>query len=104
MSETVTVTVSHGLGKAEARRRLEDGLARSGGQLGPMIAVEAPAWDGDTVRFRMRVLGQAAETSIDVLEDTLRIEVSLPWLLARAVSRLLPAVRDGATRLLEKKP
>lgn len=103
MNEPVTVTVSHRLGRAEAVRRLEEGLARSQGHLGPMIRIEDPQWEGDRLRFRMSALGQSASANIDVLDDLLRIEVALPWLLARAAKHLLPAMRDEATKLLEKK-
>lgn len=103
MSDIVTVTVSHQLGKDEAVRRLKDGIARTNGQLGGMIVIDQAIWEGDTLRFRMRALGQAAAASIEVLDDTLRIEVSLPWLLAKAAKRLIPALRKQATLLLEKK-
>jgi hypothetical protein len=103
MSERVTVLVSHRLGKAEAGRRLRDGFARTKGQLGELIAIEQEMWEGDTLRFTMRALGQTASGTIDVLDDALRIEVSLPWLLAKAANRLLPVMRKSATLLLEKK-
>jgi hypothetical protein len=51
----------------------------------------------------MRALDQTAAASIEVLEDALRIEVSLPWLLAKAAKRLLPMLGKEATLLLEKK-
>jgi putative polyhydroxyalkanoic acid system protein len=103
VSDTVTVIVGHHLGKVEAVRRLKEGFARSNGHLGPMIAVEQETWEGDTLRFRMRALGQTAAASIEVLDDVLRIEVSLPWLLAKLAKRLLPILRKEATLLLEKK-
>jgi hypothetical protein len=103
MSDTVTVTIGHCLGKFEAVRRLKDGLARTNGHLGTVIAVEQETWQGDTLRFRMHALGQTAATSIEVLEDTLRIEVSLPWLLAKAAKLLLPILGKEATLLLEKR-
>lgn len=103
MSDTVNVVIGHRLGKVEAVRRLEEGLARTRGRLGAMIAIEQEAWQGDTLRFRMRALGQTAAGTIEVLEDALRIEVSLPWLLAKAAKRLLPILRKEATLLLEKK-
>jgi len=103
VNDKVTVTVSHRLGKAEAGRRLKEGLARTNGQLGGMIAIDQETWQGDVLRFRMRAFGQAASASIEVLEDALRIEVSLPWLLAKAAERLLPILRKETTRLLEKK-
>ena len=103
MSETVTVIISHRLGKVEAARRLKEGFARTNGHLGGMIAMEQETWQGDTLRFRMRALGQTASASIEVLEDALRIEVSLPGLLAKAANGILPRLRKEATRLLEKK-
>ena len=103
MSDTVTVIIAHRLGKAEAVRRLKEGFARTNGHLGAMIAMEQETWEGDTVRFHMRALGQAAAASIEVLEDALRIEVSLPWLLAKAAKKLLPILRKETTLMLEKK-
>ena len=103
MSDTVTVIVGHHLGKAEALRRVREGFARTSGQLGPMIAIERETWEGDIVRFQMRALGQTAAATIEVLDDALRIDVSLPWLLAKAAKRLVPILQKGATLLLEKK-
>jgi len=103
VSENVTVVIGHRLGKAEAVRRLKDGFARTNDQLGAMIAIEQQSWQGDTLRFHMRALGQSAAGSIEVLEDALRIQVSLPSLLAQAAKWLLPTLRKEATLLLEKK-
>ena len=103
MSDPVTVTVDHRLGKAEAARRLKDGLVRTQGQLGSMIAIEQETWEGDTLHCRMRALGQSAQVRIEVLEDALRIQVMLPWLLAKAAERLVPGLRTAAALLLQKK-
>ena len=103
MSDNVTVVVGHSYGKVEAVRRLKEGFARTKGHLGQMIAIEQETWEGDTLRFHMRALGQTAAGTIEVMEDALRIEVSLPWLLAKAAKRLLPILRKEATLLLEKK-
>ena len=103
VSETVKVVVSHSLGKIEAARRLKEGFARANGHLGAMIAMDQETWQGDTLRFRMRALGQTAAASIEVMDDALRIELSLPWLLAKVAKRLLSVLRKEAALLLEKK-
>ena len=103
MSNNITVLVSHTLGKAEAERRLREGLARADGALGAMISVEQATWQGDVLSLRLRTLGQSASATIEVLESALRIEMALPWLLAKAANRLLPVLRKEATRLLERK-
>jgi hypothetical protein len=102
VSNIVTAVVGHRLGKVEARRRLKEGFAHTTNSQG-LISVEQETWEGDTLRFRMRALGQMAAGSIEVLEDAIRVEVSLPWLLAKAAKRLLPILRKEATLLLEKK-
>ncbi len=60
MNDTVTVIVAHRLGKVEAVRRLKEGFARTDGHLGGMIVMEQETWQGDTLRFGMRALGQTA--------------------------------------------
>ena len=102
MSDTVTVTVGHHLGRAEAVRRVKEGLAQAHGHLGP-IRIEQESWEGDTLHFRARALGQTAIAVIAVSDDALRVEVSLPWLLAKAAKHFLPSLRKEATLLLEKK-
>ncbi|MDP9087746.1 MAG: polyhydroxyalkanoic acid system family protein [Pseudomonadota bacterium] len=103
MSDTVTVIVEHRLGKVEAVRRLKEGFARTKGHLGAVIAIEQETWKGDTLHCRMTALGQSAVARIEVLDDALRIEVSLPWLLAKAAAHLLPGLRNAAMLLLAKK-
>jgi hypothetical protein len=102
MNETVSVTVAHHHGKAEAVRRLREGLARTPGQFGAMVTMEQATWQGDTLHFRMRALGQTAEGRIEVFDDALRIDLTLPWLLATAANRLLPFLRKETTKLLER--
>jgi hypothetical protein len=103
VTEPVIVVIGHRLGKVDAVRRLKEGFARTNGHLGPMIVVEQQTWEGDTLHFHMHALGQTAAASIEVLEDALRIQVALPWLLAKAAKSLLPILRKQATLLLEKK-
>ena len=103
MGTPVTVSVPHRLGKEEAARRLKTGLTRMRSNLSALFAIEQEAWSGDTLHFQARGLGQSAAGSITVFEDNLRIEVTLPWLLARFAERLQPALQKEATLLLEKK-
>ena len=103
MSAPVTASVPHRLGKAEAMRRLKLGLSRAKGQFGSLLTIEHEEWSGDTLRFQMRALGQSASGTITVLEDSLLIAVTLPWLLAKVAERILPAMKKQATLLLENK-
>ncbi len=84
-------------------RRLKSGIGRMAANLGGLITIEQEVWTGDKLTFQMRGLGQIAAGTIEVFEDSIRIDVMLPWLLAKLGERLLPALRKEATLLLEKK-
>ena len=53
--------------------------------------------------FEVSALGQSASGSIDVAEDYVRLEVFLPWLLAKLVGTIQPLLRKEGTLLLERK-
>ena len=82
MTAPLFVSIPHRLGRQEAVRRLKNGLGRARTNFGHLMSIEEETWTGDRVAFRLRALGQAASGVIDVQEDHLRLEVSLPWLLA----------------------
>jgi hypothetical protein len=103
VSTPITATVPHKLGKAEALRRLKSGMERARGDFGALIAIEHEEWSGDTLQFRMRALGQSAAGSITVMDDSVLIAVTLPWLLAKAAEQILPRLRRQTTLLLEHK-
>jgi hypothetical protein len=99
----LVVSIPHRLGKEEAVRRLKAGLGQARSGFSHLISVDDEAWNGDCLTFRLRALGQSASGTIEVQEDHLRLEVALPWLLAKFSERLMPAIRKEGTLLLEKK-
>lgn len=103
MSKPLVVSIPHRLGKQEAVNRLKAGLGSARTNFGHLLAVEEETWNGDRVNFRVRSLGQVAHGTIDVFEDTVQLEVTLPWLLAKMAEKLAPAIRKEGTLLLEKK-
>lgn len=103
MTTPLVVSIPHQLGKQEAVRRLKNGLSQASAKFGHLLSVEEEVWTGDSLKFHLRSLGQSARGTIDVAEDHLRIEVSLPWLLAKLSERLAPAIRKEGTLLLGNK-
>jgi hypothetical protein len=70
---------------------------------GHLLTVEEEFWSGDHLQFRVRALGQVAGGPIDGAQDHVRLEVTLPWLLAAFAEKIAPAIRKEGTLLLEKK-
>ena len=103
MSPPLTVTIPHRLGKQEAINRLRAGLSSARSHFGQLLAVEEEVWEGDTVEFCVRALGQTANGKIETFDDHVRLEVSLPWLLAAFAEMIAPVIRKQGQLLLEKK-
>ena len=103
MTKPLVVTVSHDLGQAEAIRRMQAGLGRLQDKFGRLITVDEETWSGNRLTLRVRAVGQSLAATVDVLEDQLRLEVTLPWLLAKISEKLIPTIQREGSLLLEKK-
>jgi hypothetical protein len=103
MSKPLVVSIPHRLGKAEAARRLKSGLAGAQTNFGHLFTVQEETRSGEHLQFRVNALGQTASGNIDVAEDHVRLEVVLPWLLAKMAEVVQPLIRKEGTLMLEKK-
>ena len=103
MTEPLIVVIPHRLGKDEAARRIKDGVSRAKSEFAHLIRIEQDAWEGDRLSFAAAALGQHAHGTIDVYEDAVRLEVTLPWLLARFAHAVQRVVGQRGQLLLEKK-
>jgi hypothetical protein len=103
MSQPLVVVIPHSLGKQEALRRIQGGIGRAKNEFARLMTIEEEAWEGDRMRFRVAALGQRASGSIDVYESAVRLEVMLPWLLARFAQAVQRVVGHKGQLLLEKK-
>ena len=103
MSAPLVVEIPHRLGKEEAVRRLKGGIGKASSQYGNMVQVHEEIWSGDRLSFRVEALRQMVSGTVDVREENVRIEVMLPWLLARLASGIQAAIRKSGALLLEKK-
>jgi Putative polyhydroxyalkanoic acid system protein (PHA_gran_rgn) len=103
MSQPLVVSIPHRLGKDEALRRLKNGLGEAGANFGHLFSVQEETWIDNHLLFRISALGQAATGAIDVADDHVRLELVLPWLLAKFVEVVQPLIRKEGALLLEKK-
>lgn len=103
MSKPLVVSIPHRLGKDEAIRRLKSGLAEIRTKYSQLFSVSEETWDQARLQFRISALGQAVSGTIDVAEDSVRLEIFMPWLLAKLAETLQPLIRREGTLMLEKK-
>jgi hypothetical protein len=102
MSEPLVVTIPHKLGKEEALRRVQPALAKTSAHF-PVLQVEEEVWSGDRMSFRVRAMGQVAAGTVTVAEESVRLEVTLPWLLHKFAELVQKTVSARGRILLEKK-
>jgi Putative polyhydroxyalkanoic acid system protein (PHA_gran_rgn) len=103
MSEPLIVVIPHRLGKDEALRRIKDGITRAKSEFAWLISLQQEEWAGDRLNFRASALGQRAAGFIDVYEGAVRLEVTLPWLLARFAHGVQRVIGQKGQLMLEKK-
>jgi hypothetical protein len=101
MSAPLVVSIPHRLGREEAVRRLKTGLGRAAASI-PVMQVEEERWNGDSMNFRIRALGQIASGQVDVADDHVKVEVVLPWLLQRFAEMAQATIRKRVQLLLTK--
>jgi Putative polyhydroxyalkanoic acid system protein (PHA_gran_rgn) len=106
MARPVTASIPHSLGKEEARRRIAEGFGRMRqqmiGGIGAMLSCEE-RWEGDRLHFEAGGLGQKATGRLDVMEDSVRIELDLPEMLAALADKIVGRLKTEGQKLLEKK-
>jgi len=103
MPAPLVVSLPHRLGREEATRRLKDGLTRAAASI-PVLKVDEERWEEDRMIFRVRALGgQVASGQVDVADDHVRVEVTLPWLLQRFAQAAQAAIKNRGNLLLTKR-
>ncbi len=105
MARPVTIMLKHDLGVVEASRRLREGWDNIRGNLaGGMMFRFEETWVSDTtLHYTAKGLGQTITGTVDVFPQHVRIEATLPGILASLAEIIAGRVEKEATILLEKK-
>lgn len=105
MPRPITVTLSHSLGVEEARRRVREGFGKLSGSLsGGMMFKFSEAWTSeDQLKFEAKGLGQTIDGVIDIFPQHVRIQATLPNVLAAIAEIITGKLEKEGTLLLEKK-
>lgn len=100
MSKPLVVSLPHELGRAEARRRIDAGVAQLVGQVGAVGAL-TQSWKEDVLHFSLVALGQTLTGQIAVEDREVRMEIVLPGVLGLLAGKLKGRIRDQGQVLLE---
>ena len=104
MSPPLVVSIPHRLGRLEAKRRLDSGISRLRPELAGLISTLDCSWDQDRLNFNVSAMWQTITGAIDVLDDAVRIEIHLPWMMSLLADTVAKQVRGRGIAMLEKPP
>ncbi|KQT45157.1 hypothetical protein ASG43_12755 [Aureimonas sp. Leaf454] len=103
MAETIKIDIPHKLTRDAARVRLQESFAKMRDKaVGGMVKFE-DVWTGDRLDFRARMLGQSVVGRLDVLDDSVHVELDLPGFLAAIANKVKGRLAREGQVLLEKK-
>lgn len=102
-TKTVTVSIPHRLGAAEAKRRLQQGVTQMRSQYAGQLASVEENWEGDHLEFKVGLLGQILTGRLDVQPQAVQVAIDLPWLLAVLAEKIRGEVEQRGRKLLETK-
>ncbi len=98
MAKPLTVVIPHNLGAAEARRRLESGIASLAGDLAGEVH---QSWTGDRLDFSAAVMGQTLKGMLEVMANEVRLELDLPGLLGMMSGKIRGKIEEKGRLLLK---
>ena len=102
MPEPITVTISHSLGRDEARRRLDQNLGYVRAQLPAFVSSIDYDWTGYRLDFRVAAMGQSIKGLTEAEGRLVRIELGLPPLLRILSKLIINRILGECARVLDK--
>ncbi len=100
----LTISVPHQLGRTEAKRRLDELTAKVQGESAGLVQRVEQHWDGDTLHFHIGAMGQSVSGTAEVAEQTVNLDIALPWMLSMLSGKLKTEIEKQARDLLEHQP
>ena len=103
MSKPITVTIPHQLGRAEARRRIDEGFGDLSRHLGGAVGALDKRWEGDQLSFSLSSFGQAISGYVTIADAVVTVEVLLPGFLAMIAGKVRGTLQKEGQLLLTRK-
>jgi hypothetical protein len=103
MAKPFVVTVPHQLSREEAKSRVKGGMGQVRQQLAPFVGTMEESWTEDRMEFRLTAVGQNISGRLEVMDEAVRVEVELPWMLRLLGETLQKRIGKQGKLMLENK-
>ena len=99
--QPLIVSVPHRLGREEAKRRIDTGIMRVGPELGAIVNALDYHWQADTLHLSAQAMWQTITGRVAVLDEAVRVEIDLPWLMRLIGDTVGKQVRERVSLMLQ---
>jgi putative polyhydroxyalkanoate system protein len=96
----ITVTIPHQLTRAEAKRRIQEGLGQARHQLGSLLGTIQERWEGDNLDVKITAAGQVITGRAMVNDQDVYVTIALPWMLAMLAGTVRRGIEQQGRQLL----
>lgn len=103
MAKTISIEVPHHLTQEQARAKIAAGIDKAVAEHGSKVTGVTHDWTGNTLRFGVKAMGQSLTGTADVLPQSVKINIDLPWALAMFGGTLKNRIVTETQGVLEDK-
>lgn len=100
----LTVSIPHQLGQAEAKRRIGELASHVQDHSAGMLKSVEQHWNGDILHFLVAAAGQSISGTAHVTEQTVNLDIALPWMLSLLAGTVKKQIEQEARDLLGHRP
>ena len=100
----LTASIPHQLTRDEAKRRIQEQIGRMRHQHGSMLADVQETWQGDTLAFSLKAMGQTISGQMSVDDQMVHLTVVLPWILQMIAGPIRQQLETQGRLLLAPPP
>jgi putative polyhydroxyalkanoate system protein len=100
MPKPITINLPHKLTQAEARNRIESALAEARRHYPAYAGTLRETWTGNRMEFTLSAMGQTVTGRIDLLPDSVQVQIDLPVFLAMVADALRSRIEREGKKLL----
>ncbi|MDE2579001.1 MAG: polyhydroxyalkanoic acid system family protein [Hyphomicrobiales bacterium] len=102
MAAPIVVTLPHQLGQDEAKRRITEAIDKGRRDMASVISDATIGWKANHADVRVTAIKQTVTAGLDVFDDSVRIELHLPWYFAPIQNKIVAALEKRGESSLKQ--
>ncbi len=103
MAKTIHISVPHRLTPEQVRERIQKGINDFRASPASKMGTLDENWQGQSLHLTAKVMAQSIAARVEPRDNTVEIDIDLPWALAMLAGTITKEVEQQGRFLLEEK-